>query len=130
MTETSTREERAIRLLGQIAGQLDEFEDHAAQLFGGDSPQRLWAWGLRSAIDEALRPSVEPGELHVDAERRRIVPATGIQVRARVGQQWYNTDIAHLDRLSLLTWLRSRGGQNHWAEQTVLALLGHEPPGE
>lgn len=58
-------------------------------------------------------------------------PSTGILVRAlfpdergapdRVG----NADIAWLTKVSLLAWLRSRGGDNGLAERTVAILLGH-----
>lgn len=52
---------------------------------------------------------------------------TGIFVRA-IGQdgRWGSFDIAELDRDSLHQWLRSRGGENLWAENCVLILLGHE----
>jgi hypothetical protein len=52
-------------------------------------------------------------------------PETGIYVRAKEGTRWVNADIAHLDAASLLTWLRSRGGDNPWAEDCVGILLGH-----
>lgn len=52
---------------------------------------------------------------------------TGIYVRAQDKHGgWSAYDIAQLDASSLLTWLRSRGGDNHWAENTVGVLLGHE----
>lgn len=52
---------------------------------------------------------------------------TGIYVRAQKPAGGYgNFDIAELERESLLAWLRSRGGANLWAENTVLILLGHE----
>lgn len=51
---------------------------------------------------------------------------TGIFVRAQnKNGKWETTDIVHLDSQSLLEWLRSRGGQNVWAEETVGILLGH-----
>jgi hypothetical protein len=58
-------------------------------------------------------------DLHVDDERTGL-PETGIYVRADGG----SFDIAHLTRDSVLRWLRSRGGSNLWAENTVLVLIG------
>lgn len=50
---------------------------------------------------------------------------TGVLVRARMPDDtWGNADIAELDRISLMRWLRSRGGMNLWAENTVICLLG------
>lgn len=56
---------------------------------------------------------------------RADFPSTGIFVRARVGSKWDSVDIIHLTEESLLSWLRSRGGDNPWAESVVLLLLGH-----
>jgi len=50
---------------------------------------------------------------------------TGIYVRAERGGKWGNADIVELTTASLLTWLRSRGQRNDWAESTVCILLGH-----
>lgn len=63
-------------------------------------------------------------DLNVDPARAQI-PETGIYVRAKKDDRWGSHDIAHLDRKSLYEWLRSRGGDNLWAENTVLILLGH-----
>lgn len=52
--------------------------------------------------------------------------ATGIFVRAKYGEEWGAFDIATLTRSSLIEWLRSRGGDNEWAENAVAMLLGHE----
>ena len=52
-------------------------------------------------------------------------PDTGIYVRAKRGQKWGNYDIVMLTKDSLQAWLRSRGGQNEWAESVVFILLGH-----
>lgn len=54
--------------------------------------------------------------------------ATGIYVRAWGTQtdHYGSFDIAELDRQSLIDWLRSRGGNNYWAESTVLIMLAHE----
>ena len=71
--------------------------------------------------------------------RQRIVPPTGITVRALVKSSrpderpddYECVDIGELDKPSLLRWLRSRGGANEWAENVVAILLGfgplHEP---
>lgn len=66
----------------------------------------------------------DPPELKV--EQGRLDQATGIFVRATLEGRWGSYDIAELDRASLLTWLRSRGGANPWAENVVLAMLGHD----
>ena len=50
--------------------------------------------------------------------------STGICVRAMYGGKWGNYDIAELDLPSLRYWLRSRGGENAWAEAVVEILLG------
>lgn len=51
---------------------------------------------------------------------------TGIYVRAQDSHgKWINADIAQLDPESLLIWLRSRDGNNPWAEDVVGILLGH-----
>jgi len=53
---------------------------------------------------------------------------TGIYVRAiNSDGKWDSVDIADLDRPSLMFWLRSRGGENLWAESVVAMLLGHGP---
>ncbi len=51
---------------------------------------------------------------------------TGVYIRAQTsGGAWISADIILLDKPSLLTWLRSRGGRNDWAENTVAMILGH-----
>ncbi len=52
---------------------------------------------------------------------------TGVYVRALRGGIPASVDIAELDAPSLLRWLRSRGGENSWAENIVGLLLGHGP---
>jgi hypothetical protein len=64
-------------------------------------------------------------EFRTDPARRGCVTETGIFVRAKVGDKWDIVDIAELDKASLLAWLRSRGGDNQWAENCVGMLLGH-----
>ena len=52
--------------------------------------------------------------------------ATGIFVRALTPKgAWKSIDIIRLEKASLLEWLRSRGGNNPWAEDVVGILLGH-----
>jgi len=59
---------------------------------------------------------------------RMDLPETGIYVRAQNEAGTFSAfDIVRLDRVSLLAWLRSRGGENIWAENVVLQLLGHKP---
>jgi hypothetical protein len=65
-------------------------------------------------------------DIEVDPER--MIPlgiATGILVRTKVDGKWQPIDICCLTKESLLIWLRSRGGKNEWAENTVLIILGH-----
>jgi hypothetical protein len=51
---------------------------------------------------------------------------TGIHLRAKDQDgKWLAADIATLDKESLIAWLRSRGGDNQWAEDVVGILLGH-----
>jgi hypothetical protein len=54
-----------------------------------------------------------------------VYQPTGIYVRVRTPDGWGNADIAQLGQASLLRWLRSRGGENLWAENCVMALLGY-----
>lgn len=72
-------------------------------------------------------------DLYEDPARARL-PETGIFVRAlREGidsegntkHKWDSVDISRLTKESLLQWLRSRGGDNPFAEDTVGILLGH-----
>ena len=65
-------------------------------------------------------------DLQVDPARTELHEATGIYVRAQRDGKWVNADIAELDKASLNQWLRSRGGDNPWAESVVEILLGHE----
>lgn len=68
-------------------------------------------------------------ELQVDPTRRDL-RVTGILVRALDGGRWVNADIAELSLDSLNEWLRSRGGDNRWAENTCALILGHTLGGE
>jgi hypothetical protein len=64
-------------------------------------------------------------DLMVDPTRMDRI-GTGVYVRARAPDgtpgSW---DIMQLDAASLKRWLRSRGGENDWAEGVVALLLGH-----
>lgn len=69
---------------------------------------------------------------YVDPSRLRDIgdiAGTGIYVRAYDEQhrKWMSVDISTLTFESLRRWLRSRGGQNPWAENTVGIILGYGP---
>lgn len=71
-------------------------------------------------------------ELRVASDRTHMRNVTGVLVRAQLPDddpdhpsKWVNADIAQLDAASLASWLRSRGGENEWAESVVALLLGH-----
>lgn len=64
--------------------------------------------------------------LQIDPSRKGL-RSTGLYVRAQDAGRWVTADLADLDTDSLMRWLRSRGGENPWAEATVLMLLGHDP---
>jgi hypothetical protein len=84
-------------------------------------------------------------ELHFDADRLApslaavadqsddpfddIESPTGIFIRAKDPEsgRFKTGDIYYLTSESLLAWLRSRDGNNPWAENTVGMLLGHGP---
>lgn len=53
---------------------------------------------------------------------------TGVYVRAQHNGVWGSYDVASLDGTSLLKWLRSRGGNNPWAENFIGILLGYPDP--
>lgn len=72
--------------------------------------------------------SNENQTLKTDSEREiNYNGYSGILVRA-VGKdgKWGSFDIAELTRESLIAWLKSHGGDNPHAENTVAVLLGHE----
>lgn len=72
--------------------------------------------------------SEEKMNYRIDPGRMGELGETGIYVRALAPDgKAQSTDISRLDKESLLAWLRSRGGDNLWAENTVLLLLGHNP---
>lgn len=68
-------------------------------------------------------------ELKVDGSRWKEKEAfykTGIFVRAFTPEnKWDAVDIVLLEKKSLLEWLRSRGGDNPYAEDVVGIVLGH-----
>jgi hypothetical protein len=67
-------------------------------------------------------------ELIVDPARKLRNNHTGIYVRAKQHDgTWGNFDICHLEKASLLAWLKSKGGDNSWAENVVGILLGYGP---
>lgn len=74
---------------------------------------------------------MEADAKRLKADAKRLDPkegwaSTGIYVRAQLPDgKWDAVDIIHLDKPSLLEWLRSRGGDNPWAEDVVGILLGH-----
>jgi hypothetical protein len=84
--------------------------------------------GERGARVVRELPSSKTESLRVDAERwkSKDYGETGIFVRAQhPSGAWDSVDIVDIERDSLIRWLRSRGGHNPWAENCVLALLGH-----
>lgn len=66
-------------------------------------------------------------EMQLKQDANRIgIGETGIFVRAlNTENKIDSVDISELDKESLLGWLRSRGGDNKWAEDTVGIILGH-----
>lgn len=71
-------------------------------------------------------------ELRIDPKRLRMwrfeVPEIVVGASDEKGR-YLLVDITCLDRESLLKWLHGRGGDNLRAENTVLALLGHQVEG-
>lgn len=51
--------------------------------------------------------------------------STGIYIRAKYQESWGSYDIYELDKESLIKFLKSRGGDNQWAENVVGVMLGH-----
>ena len=58
-------------------------------------------------------------------KNRKDYAGTGIFIRAKDGENFGTFDISELTKESLLLWLKSRGGDNNIAEDTVGILLGH-----
>lgn len=67
--------------------------------------------------------------LIVDEQRWELfdtLEPTGFFVHAMLpDNSWDYVDVIYLTNHSLLKWLRSRGGDNHFAENVVLLLFGH-----
>jgi len=64
--------------------------------------------------------------LFVDSARADYESGAGLYIRAEFPDgKWGAADIAQLTKGSLLSWLKSRGGDNPWAEDVVGILLGH-----
>jgi len=79
------------------------------------------SWEARQSIHDRSPAWIQAGDQSIDSNN-----ATGIYVRALSPEgKWMSVDIALLDKESLLSWLRSRGGNNPWAENVVGILLGH-----
>ncbi len=74
-----------------------------------------------------MEPETKSLSLKVAPDRlkERYEDATGIYIRAKADEKWGSYDIAQLDKDSLLLFLRSRGGDNPWAEDCIGIMLGH-----
>jgi hypothetical protein len=77
---------------------------------------------------------MDQGSTQPKGEQLRLIHFVGRIARSSLApvfsceqrhQSWDSVDIELLDLQSLMTWLRSRGGNNEWAENTVALLLGH-----
>lgn len=64
-------------------------------------------------------------KLEIDEERSSEKFKLGIPIRASLDGRHGTYDIGQLSKQSLLEWLRSRGGDNPWAEDLIGILLGH-----
>lgn len=85
------------------------------------------------SVNEELARNAEerkqkPQSLMIDKLRYLNYHPTGIYVRAKhVDGGFESVDISQLTKSSLLNWLRSRGGNNEWAENVVCCILRHLP---
>lgn len=83
------------------------------------------------SVNEELARNAEereqkPEPLMIDELRYLNYQPTGIYVRAKhVDGGFESVDISQLTKSSLLNWLRSRGGNNVWAENVVGLILGY-----
>lgn len=71
-------------------------------------------------------------EYKVDPKRLTAIPhtKTGIYIRSTLEGKWGAHDLMHLDRDSVLEWLRDAAHtESSRAEETVLVLLGHDQTG-
>ena len=64
-------------------------------------------------------------DLTIEVSKRTHYVETDIFVRAKDGNKWGSFNIGQLDSVSLLRFLRSRGGCNEFAENCVGVMLGH-----
>jgi len=111
----------------------DPHKEKAAEIFGVPVDKvtpAMRAVGKQKNYMEAYGAMTDPVNLNsyqmlvIDPNR---MASTGIYVRAMAPDgKWINADISQLESKSLLTWLRSRGGKNEWAENVVGMLLGHK----
>jgi len=107
--------------------------DRVLLKFGMSTQMTITTVTDASDIDKLISRAARNRELvlKVDPDRSHVINAqldddvTGIMVRAQLNGAYGSYDIAFLDRDSLLGWLRSRGGDNTWAEDVVGILLGH-----
>ena len=106
----------------------DWFKEHWRYASSTNEVRARQAW---LAARDAFITSQLLDDLHIDPQRAVMAenfPRTGIFVRAKdQGGKHQSVDIALLNKASLLALLRSRGGQNEWAENMVGLLLGHGP---
>jgi hypothetical protein len=108
----------------------DWFKEHWRYASSTNITRAREAW---LAARDAFITSQLLDDLHIDPERAVMAenlaenfPRTGIFVRAKdQNGKYQSVDVALLKKASLLALLRSRGGQNEWAENTVGLLLGH-----
>jgi len=87
---------------------------------------------VQDCIDHSSFEEVEEGSipLMTQAFKETLViesDRTGLPIRAKFEphDRVYTTDIYLLTKESLLEWLKSRDGDNAWAEDVVGILLGH-----
>jgi hypothetical protein len=106
----------------------DWFKEHWRYASTTNEVRARQAW---LAARDAFITSQLLDDLRIDPQRADLAdnfPRTGIFVRAKdQSGKHQSVDIALLNKASLLALLRSRGGQNEWAENTVGLLLGHGP---
>lgn len=74
---------------------------------------------VEADLGDAFDDTIDPFD-HLEAP-------TGIHIRAKDPKtgRFKSADIYYLDSASMLAWLKSRGGNNRWAENVVGILLGY-----
>lgn len=128
--EMEYQRDEALAALNEIRDLFDGEEDASCE--PGEeryTPNR--AMVVNGIIDKALGMTSETRSVHpkfiVDAARISDGDGvTGIYVRAWLDGKCGSHDIATLEAKSLVAFLRSRGGENEWAEGCVLIMLGHK----